>query len=85
MMKKIAAIGLVVFLCGCAYGTRDIEDIKTFVTDQEYARYKARLDGLETSYLSGQITYAQYLDQKKQVQENYDSDIKRRQQKLREQ
>lgn len=78
-MKRITALCLMLLIFGCSYGTHEI---KTLVTDQQYVDYKGKLDSVEKSYLNGEITYAQYLNKKAQIQDDYDRVIKDRQEKI---
>ena len=68
------AVFMFLFL-GCAYTK---EELTTLVKDPHYAKHQGQLDELEKSYLDKKITYAEYLEKKKQLEENYDKEVKER-------
>ena len=75
-MKKLALLGMVLFLCGC--NTVEGDQIKAWVTDPHYAQYQEKLDDLEQTYLKKEISYAQYLEQKKEIDDNYSKEVQER-------
>lgn len=70
-MKKFIFCFCLVFVLGCAVQG----PIKNIITDQQFAGYKAELEQLEKDYLHKKITYAQYLQEKKRVEEGYQKKI----------
>ena len=80
-MKKGIILFIVLLLGGCSYGT---EQLKTLLEDPHYMEYRDNRDKLEKSYLDGDITYAQYLDSKKQLDDDYDREVREREEKLHE-
>ena len=74
-MRKMIVLYLIFLLWGCSYGT---EKLKTLVTDPHYAGHQKDLDELEKSYLDGKLTYPQYLDKKKQLEDGYAKEVQTR-------
>ena len=72
-MRKYALIVAVVLLVGC-----ETEQIKSFVKDPHYTHYQESLDDLEQSYLKKEISYARYLEQKKEIDDNYAKEVQER-------
>jgi hypothetical protein len=71
-------------ITGCANYTGQ-ERIKEFLVhpeswlkDPHYAEYKENSDTLESKYLAEEITYSEYVDQKKMLDEKYDQEVKER-------
>lgn len=79
-MKNILVVFLVVFFAGCAETSQRIDSIVddpgTIFQDPGFAAYEQELNTLEKQYLQKEITYAQYLEGKKQLEENYERDVK---------
>jgi hypothetical protein len=49
--------------------------LKNMVRDQQFGKYQAALEQLESDYLQKKISYAQYLEQKNRVEEDYQQKI----------
>ena len=78
-MKKMTVVFMALFFFGCAYGG---EQLETLVRDPHYAQYQEKLDALEKSYLHEQISYSEYIDKKKQLEDVYDKEVKEREDKI---
>ena len=80
-MKNILVVLLSFLVVGCAETTQRIESIVddpgTIFQDPGFANYEQKLNALEKRYLQKEITYAEYLEQKNQIEENYDREIKK--------
>ncbi len=74
-MKKFIICAGILFIAGCATQ----EPIKNIIRDQQFSGYKAELDQLEKDYLKKDITYAEYLKEKKRVEDEYQQKIDDRQ------
>ncbi len=74
-MKKVFVFVLAVLIMGCAYG-------ENFLKDPHYMDYREDLDRLESSYLTGEIGYAQYLREKRALDEEYEKEVKDREEKI---
>ena len=72
-MKRAFLIVFIFFCVGC-----ETEQIKSWVADPHYAQYQQKLDTLEQSYLHKEITYAQYLEQKKVIENTYSKEVQER-------
>lgn len=81
MNKKFLILSLFV-LAGCSYGQEKletyIEEPGYFIKDPHFAQYQEGLDALERDYLEKKITYAQYLEQKQALDEQYEKEIQQR-------
>lgn len=78
---------LVSVIAGCTYaGERELSDYinepSTIIRDPHFANYKEKLDALEKQYLEKQITYAQYLEQKTVLDDQYNKEVEERNQKI---
>ena len=80
-MKKILAFCFI-FILGCSYGGDKIQTImddpKTLLEDPLSVEHQQALDDLEKEYLHQNITYAEYLERKKQIEEDYARDVQKR-------
>ena len=78
-MKSVFVVLLFVFLAGCASTTERIEaivdDPATILQDPGFAGYQKKLDDLEIQHLQKKITYAEYLEQKKKIEEDYAKEV----------
>ena len=77
---------VVLLLAGCGFGVEDkIETLmKDPLKDAHYAQHQQALDELEHRYLQKQISYPEYQDKKKELEENYDKEVKMREEKIHE-
>lgn len=87
MFKKMILLFLASVLAGCTYaGERELSDYihepSTIVRDPHFANYKEQLDALEKEYLEKKITYAQYLEQKTALDDQYNKEVKERDEKI---
>ncbi len=74
MKCLMLCVGLL-FAAGCA----SQGPIKSIIRDQQFSEYKTTLEQLEKDYLKKKLSYAEYLQQKKRVEENYQQKIDARQ------
>ena len=78
-MKKIILFLMFTALVGCADTIRSyVEEPQTILRDPHYAQYQEDAKTLERSYLDGQITYAVYLERKKQLDDKYNKEVMER-------
>jgi len=78
-MKKIFILVLCVALFGCSYTMKDyIENPTTILRDPLSYEHREDLNKLERAYLRKEMTYAQYLEKKKQLEEDYNRDVQNR-------
>jgi len=81
-MKKLFLIGLALMILGCSYGGDKIQgyldEPRTLFEDPVSVEHQQALDDLERVYLRKEITYAQYLEKKKRLEEDYVRDIRGR-------
>ncbi len=87
MHKKMMLLVLVSLIGGCTYaGERELSDYidepATIVKDPHFGNYKDKLDALEKEYLEKKITYAQYLEQKAALDDQYNKEVEERNQKI---
>lgn len=73
---------LIVFslmLAGCADKIQSyIDEPKTFLKDPHFDNYKDGLEALESSYLKKEISYAEYLDKKEKLDNQYSKEVQAR-------
>ena len=74
-MKRAVLFLLVFFVSGCALG-------ENIIRDQEFADFKQERDAVERRYLNKDLTYAEYLKQKQQLEQEYDLKVQERQEAL---
>ncbi len=87
MNNKMTLLFLTLALAGCTYaGERELGDYihepSAIVQDPHFANYKEKLDDLEKQYLDKEITYAQYLEQKTVLDDQYSKEVTERGQKI---
>ncbi len=75
-----------VSVLGCASGEQRLEGYlqqpETFLKDPHFTSYKEKLDALESDFLKKKITYAEYLDKKKELDETYAKEVQERSEKI---
>ncbi|MCK5214548.1 MAG: hypothetical protein KAR05_04275 [Candidatus Omnitrophica bacterium] len=75
MKRCVLFILLVLFAVGCSNGGSRIkmymDDPKTILEDPMSVNHQDALDNLESRYLRKEITYAEYLKKKRQLEEDY--------------
>lgn len=81
-MKRIMVFCFIAFIVGCTYeGTKISSYIKnpsTLLKDPLSVNYQQALDDLESSYLQKKITYAEYVKQKQQIEDDYQEKVQAR-------
>ncbi len=87
MFKKMILLSFASLILGCTYaGERELSDYidepSVIVQDPHFANYKEKLDAVEKEYLEKKITYAQYLEQKAALDDQYNKEVKERNQKI---
>ena len=74
-MKKIIWVVFIFILVGCSAGKEKIEtyvdEPQNILQDPGFATYREQLEAFEKQYLRKKITYAQYLEHKKELDEKY--------------
>jgi hypothetical protein len=74
-MQRLALLIIVFFVVGCSYGA---DRISSLVKDPDFAAYQEKMDNVESRYLHKEITYAQYLEQKKHLDDQYSKGVQHR-------
>ncbi|MFA5087545.1 MAG: hypothetical protein WC552_00760 [Candidatus Omnitrophota bacterium] len=81
-MKIIQWFVLILFLVGCsacAHSFRSyLDDPRLILKDPHYAAYQGKVTAVEHSYLRGQMDYAEYLEARKQIDEDYAKEVQSR-------
>ena len=81
-MRKIIFVFSAVVLLGCSAQQQRFEsymdDPATFLKDPHYAEYQEKADALESKYLSKQISFADYTEQKQKLDDLYNKEVKQR-------
>ena len=85
-MKNGVLILVCLAIAGCTYADDKIDgyldDPKTLLEDPLTVDHERQLSELESRYLAQKITYAQYLEQKQQLQNGYIKDVRKREEIL---
>ena len=81
-MKKSLLLLSVLVLFGCTYGQDYLDNPTSFIRDPHFTEYKNSRDDLESSYLRKEITYAEYIEQKNKVDEQYSKEVQERNSKI---
>ena len=78
----------ILLFSGCAYEgpglTQYLEDPSSIVKDPHFAEYQTNLDNLEHLYLTDQVTYADYVKQKTELEDTYTQEVNERNAKLQD-
>lgn len=83
MKKNVAFCFILVMFLGCSYNIEKvITDPVSILRDPHYAQYQKALDELESEYLQKNITYAEYLEKKNQLEEDYTREVQEREQEI---
>ena len=81
-MNYLLAILSILFFSGCTYMGQNpenyIDEPGTILADPHYGSYQQQGDDLERQYLEKKITYADYVEQKKTLDDKYSKDVKKR-------
>ena len=77
-MKRFILAAAIIFAAGCS----TVNPMDDIIRDKQFDQYRSDLDQLESQYLQKQITYAEYLDKKKIVEETYQKEIDDRRQSI---
>ena len=78
-MKKLILFGILALMAGCSYGS---EQVTTWIQDPHYMQYTQKRDTLESSYLKGELDYADYLEQKQALDDTYAKEDREREEKI---
>lgn len=81
-MKKSILVLCMVALFGCSYGQDYLRNPTSFIRDPHFTEYKNNRDDLERTYLHKEITYAEYLEQKNKIDEQYSKEVQERNSKV---
>jgi hypothetical protein len=82
MIRKSLLLVCALTLFGCSYGQDYLENPDTFIRDPHFAGYQKKRDNLEKSYLRRDITYAQYMEERNQIDETYAQEVQERDNKI---
>src|SRR3990167_8981090 len=78
-MRKIFMFFILISLIGCTEKIRSyVDEPQTLLRDPHFAEYNEKAKALERTYLDGSITYAVYLEKKKELDEQYEKEVKSR-------
>lgn len=81
-MKKSLLLICVLVLFGCTYGRDYLENPSSFIRDPHFTAYKKDRDDLERTYLHKEITYAEYIEKKNKIDEQYSKEVQERNSKV---
>lgn len=81
MKKSIAFLALLLCI-GCSYEGKTFgdyfDDPGSIIKDPHYGSYQDKRDMLESQYLNKKITYAEYVERLKAIDDNYDREVNER-------
>ncbi len=81
-MNATVIFFFMILLAGCTYKGQDLETYidqpETILRDPHYASYQEQSDDLEKQYLDKKMTYADYLEKKKTLDDKYSKEVKQR-------
>ena len=80
-MKRFWTLLIVLGICGCSYGKHHVEMMMTpsgIFEDPLYVNYQRRSDELEGKYLRQEISYAEYVEQKRNLEDQYSGEAEKR-------
>lgn len=81
-MKKFALLLVCFVFLGCTYGGEGfktyLEDPRAFIKDPHYKHYKEDRNALESQYLREEISYVDYIEKMKELDEGYTAEVERR-------
>jgi len=82
MMKFFILILSCLLVSACSYGEQRIQKVMDdpieLLKDPLTVEHKQAMTDLEQAYLNEDITYAEYLEQKKQLEEDYTRQVQKR-------
>ena len=80
-MKKFI-FGLLLLVVGCSYKGQNLEtyvdEPQTILRDPHFANYQEARDHLESEYLQKKMTYGEYLEKKKELDDKYTKEVQKR-------
>ena len=80
-MKKSLLLALgIMMIIGCSHSQEYLDNPVSFIKDPHFSDYKDSRDDLESSYLRKEITYAEYMEQKGEVDNQYSREVQERDQ-----
>ncbi len=81
-MKKLVALLMLVLCAGCSYEGKTFEDYMhdpgAIIKDPHYSSYKEKRDALESQYLNKKITYPEYIEKVKALDNKYNQEVDKR-------
>ena len=81
-MKKFIVFLSVILLAGCSYQGKTFgeyfDDPGSIIKDPHYGKYQEKRDMLESQYLTKKITYPEYVEKLKALDENYSREVDER-------
>lgn len=82
-MKKAILLFLMLILTGCTFIREEMLENYSYgpvgwIKDPHFAHYKKDCEALESQYLKENISYADYLEKKKVLDDKYDLEVQER-------
>jgi hypothetical protein len=78
-MRKEFLLVCMIFLGGCAESLETyVNNPSEIVRDPHFKQYEQSLAGLESDYLNKKITYVEYVEKKKQMDDQYTQEVEER-------
>ena len=83
MNRKYVMLIAAIFVAGCTYkGEQNLEtyidEPATILRDPHFTNYEQASEHLESQYLQKKISYAEYLEKKKELDDQYSKEVQKR-------
>ncbi|HRZ40492.1 MAG TPA: hypothetical protein P5246_05740 [Candidatus Omnitrophota bacterium] len=82
MKCNILFLMCVALVAGCSFEQRPvqsfIENPPKVLRDPAFTEYQEQMEALESRHLAGEISYAEYVAEQKEIQEGYDRQVRHR-------
>ena len=82
MIKRFLLFLCTFALFGCTYGQDYLDNPGSLIRDPHFTQYKEQRDDLELQYLRKEITYAEYVKEKDDLDSIYDKEVQQRNDKM---
>ena len=79
MLKKMIYVVLALGLVGCSHSFESyVENPTDIIMDPHFGDYQQKASDLESDYLNKKMTYVEYLQKKKDLDNGYSKEVKER-------
>ena len=82
MKRTVIVLMGLIFAAGCSYKGEDLntylENPSQIIKDPHFSHYQEKRDSLESQYLSKEISYADYVKQLEELDDQYSKEVQDR-------